>query len=211
MFSKTEQHLIWYFTRIRLSSYLASNSSTTPLPDSGTRIAVGAMPDIWCVDLSVRSTMVCWLELQSCPAPAAHRHLKMERRPCLPAIAFLLSSNWWQAGSPSGPLSEYPTPLSCPGPLCGSPPPLLVGLSHLGFRPTTALEETLLLRPTLSTTQSVSSSSLTSCPWGVLNSTLLLAATKRLLGFGIFGIILFAHLGINTDTCSGHFSKFLSW
>ena len=209
MFSKTEQHLIWYFTRIRRSSYLASNSSTTPLPDSGTRIAVGTMPDIWCVDLSVRSTMVCWLELLPSTSSTPPSEDGAET---LPSRHRLLTQLELMAGRITfrPPIRvSYPTFL--PGPLCGSPPPLLVGLSHLGFRPTTALEETLLLRPTLSTTQSVSSSSLTSCPWGVLNSTLLLAATKRLLGFEIFGIILFAHLGINTDTCSGHFSKFLSW
>ena len=89
------------------------------------------------------------------------------------------------------PLSEYPNPLSCPNPLCGSPPPLLAGLSHLGFRPTTALEETLLPRPTLSTTQSVSSSSFPSCPWVDLNSTLLLAAIIKASWFWNLGPTLY--------------------
>ena len=155
MFKKTRQHLIWYFTRIRrlLSCFSVVNNSSSP---RGIHIAL-----FWCsistvlTWVKVDNGMLTWFEV-------LHRQLKMELRPCLAAIAFLPSPNWWQPGSPSGPLSEYPTPLSCPPPLCGSPT-LLVSLSHLGFRPTTALKETLLRRPTLSTAQSVSSSSLS--PW----------------------------------------------
>ena len=171
MFTKTQQHLIWYFTRIRhlLSCFKVVNNSSPlivgfPL-STWTRLTQVRMPDIWCVDLSVWLTMVCWLELKCCTARAEDG---AETLPCRHRL--LTPPNWWQPGSPSGPLSEYPTPLSCSNPLCGSPP-LLVGLSHLGFRPTTALEETLLCRPTQSTTQSVSSSSSYSCPCVELNST----------------------------------------
>ena len=109
--------------------------------------------------------MMCWLEFWltiDCSLELEHLTARSEdgaeTLPCLPPSPSYSSPNWWQAGSPSGPVSEYPTPLSCPPPLCGSPQ-LLAGLSHLSFRATTALEETLLCPPTLSTTQTLNLSS----------------------------------------------------
>ena len=108
---------------------------------------------------------MCWLEFWltiDCSLELEHLTARSEdgaeTLPCLPPSPSYSSPNWWQAGSPSGPVSEYPTPLSCPPPLCGSPQ-LLAGLSHLSFRATTALEETLLCPPTLSTTQTLNLSS----------------------------------------------------
>ena len=111
-------------------------------------------------------TIDCSLELDCLTARSEDG---AETLPCLPPSPSYSSPNWWQAGSPSGPVSEYPTPLSCPPPLCGSPQ-LLAGLSHLSFRATTALEETLLCPPTLSTTQTLN---LPSRPYFDYNEVLL--------------------------------------
>ena len=126
--------------------------------------------------------LMCWLEFWltidcslELDRPTARSEDGAETLPCLPPSPSYSSPNWWQAGSPSGPVSEYPTPLSCPPPLCGSPQ-LLASLSHLSFRATNALEETLLCPPTLSTTQTLN---LSSHPYFDYNEVLLLVFSTK--------------------------------
>ena len=176
---------------------------------------------VWCTSQCTGCDawyLMCWLEFWltiDCSLEldclSARSEDGAETLPCLPPSPSYSSPNWWQAGSPSGPVSEYPTPLSCPPPLCGSPQ-LLAGLSHLSFRATTALEETLLCPSTLSTTRTLN---LSSRPYFDYNEVLLYRNQKCQgllfhenlhLKEPLFDSLAFYHFGTEQGEASSNFT-----